>query len=80
MAAALAWRDDIAAHWDDDGQVKWLEGAGGVLVRGHGPAWWASGASTSSSPDGSVRELEATRAVVFATGSSAKMPPIDGLR
>ena len=36
VAAVLARRDDIAAHWDDEGQVQWLEGAGGVLVRGRG--------------------------------------------
>ncbi len=78
VAAALAWRDDIAGHWDDDGQVKWLEGAGGVLVRGRGRVVGERRVDVEL-PDGSVRELEATRAVVLATGSSAKMPPIDGL-
>ncbi len=79
VAAALAWRDDIAGHWDDDGQVKWLEGAGGVLVRGRGRVVGERRIDVEL-PDGSVRELEATRAVVLATGSSAKVPPIDGLR
>src|SRR5438132_1604928 len=34
--AALARRDSLTGHWDDAGQVRWLEGAGGTLVRGHG--------------------------------------------
>src|ERR671912_2486626 len=34
--AALARRDEIVGNWHDDGQVAWLEGAGGALVRGHG--------------------------------------------
>src|SRR3954453_7539780 len=31
VPAVLGWRDDITAHWDDEAQVRWLEGAGGVL-------------------------------------------------
>ncbi|HET8957498.1 MAG TPA: FAD-dependent oxidoreductase, partial [Microcella sp.] len=34
-AAVLAHRDDIAAHWDDSGQVRWLDKAGIELARGH---------------------------------------------
>ena len=34
----------------------------------------------STLSDGTVRELEARLAVVLATGSSAVIPPIDGLR
>ncbi len=79
MAAALGWRDDIVWHWDDEGQVEWLEGAGGMLVRGHGRLVGERRVDVEL-PDGSVRELEATRAVVLATGSSAVIPPIDGLR
>jgi dihydrolipoamide dehydrogenase len=77
--AALAWRDDIAAHWDDEAQVRWLDGAGGVLVRGHGRLVGERRVDVEL-PDGTVRELEATKAVVLATGSSAVVPPIDGLR
>jgi pyruvate/2-oxoglutarate dehydrogenase complex dihydrolipoamide dehydrogenase (E3) component len=78
VAAALAWRDDIAGHWDDEGQVKWLEGAGGVLVRGRGRLVGARRVDVALA-DGSVRALEATKAVVLATGSSAVVPPIEGL-
>jgi dihydrolipoamide dehydrogenase len=79
--AALAWRDEIAGHWRDDGQVQWLEGAGGVLVRGHGRVVGERRVDVElPGSDGGVRELEATKAVVLATGSSAVIPPIDGLR
>jgi dihydrolipoamide dehydrogenase len=75
----LAWRDDVASHWKDDSQVEWLEGAGGVLVRGHGRVVGERRVDVEL-PDGGVRELEAIRAVVLATGSVAVVPPIDGLR
>lgn len=78
VGAALAWRDDLAGHWDDDGQVKWLEGAGGVLVRGHGRVVGERRVDVALA-DGSVRALEATKAIVLATGSSSVVPPIDGL-
>src|SRR4051812_41912395 len=78
--AAFARRDDIAAHWHDDDQAKWLAGAGGVLVRGRGRLVGERRVDVEL-PDGAgVRELEATRAVVLATGSSAVEPPIEGLR
>jgi pyruvate/2-oxoglutarate dehydrogenase complex dihydrolipoamide dehydrogenase (E3) component len=77
--AVLARRDDVVAHWRDDAQVEWLEGANGVLVRGRGRLVGEQRVDVEL-PDGSVRELEATRAVVVATGSSAVVPPIDGLR
>ena len=76
--AVLARRDDIAADWDDDGQVQWLEGAGGILVRGRGRLVGERG---STSPRrGGVRGLEARKAVVLATGSGPVIPPVDGLR
>ena len=34
VAAVLARRDAMTSHWDDDGQVRWLDGAGIALVRG----------------------------------------------
>src|ERR1700730_12555840 len=36
VAAVLARRDELTSHWHDDTQVKWLQDAGGVLVRGRG--------------------------------------------
>src|SRR5213078_1649111 len=35
VEAALRRRDDIVGNWSDEGQVKWLERAGGTLIRGH---------------------------------------------
>jgi pyruvate/2-oxoglutarate dehydrogenase complex dihydrolipoamide dehydrogenase (E3) component len=80
VAAVLARRDDLTSHWHDDSQVKWLEGAGGVLVRGRGRLVGERRVDVEL-PDGAgTRRLEARKAVVLATGSAAAMPPIDGLR
>src|SRR5438132_4582464 len=79
VQAALEWRDELASHWHDDSQVQWLEGAGGVLVRGRGRLAGPRQVDVEL-PDGTgVRRLEARSAVVLATGSSAVIPPIDGL-
>jgi pyruvate/2-oxoglutarate dehydrogenase complex dihydrolipoamide dehydrogenase (E3) component len=86
VGAVLEWRDDIVSHWHDDSQVQWLEGAGGELVRGRGRLVGPRRVDVEvpgSVPErrvGSVRRLEARKAVVLATGSSAAMPPIDGLQ
>ncbi len=78
VAATLARRDYFTSHWKDDGQVKWLDGAGISLYRGRGRL---SGARqvTVEGPDGSSTTLTARQAVVAATGSVATIPPIDGL-
>lgn len=78
VAAALARRDQIAGSWDDAGQVRWLEGAGGTLVRGHGRLAGERIVDVEQT-DGSTRRLVARRAVVLATGSVAAIPPIEGL-
>ena len=73
VAAALARRDEVIHDRDDSSQVPWLEDKGISLFRGDGRL------------DGERRimvgddVLAARRAVVLATGSSAAMPPIDGL-
>jgi pyruvate/2-oxoglutarate dehydrogenase complex dihydrolipoamide dehydrogenase (E3) component len=76
--AVLARRDHLAAEWDDAGQVQWLQDAGGVLVRGRGRLAGARRVDVETA-DGSIRQLEATMAVVVATGSSPAIPPIGGL-
>jgi len=74
VAAVLRWRDDVIGHLDDTGQVPWLEERGVTLVRGRGRL------------DGERRvvvggeELIATMAVIVATGSTALIPDIEGLR
>ncbi|MGN6600168.1 MAG: dihydrolipoyl dehydrogenase family protein [Actinomycetes bacterium] len=70
----LARRDYWDAGLVDAGQVSWLDSAGLTLVRGHGQL------------DGPRRvrvgdlRLLARVAVVLATGTTASLPPIPGLR
>jgi len=71
--AALARRDEVIHDLDDSSQLPWLEERGIELFRGPGRL------------DGERRVavgddvLTARRAVVVATGSSAAMPPVEGL-
>ncbi|MEO3772121.1 NAD(P)/FAD-dependent oxidoreductase [Micromonospora sp. B9E7] len=78
-AAVLGRRDSFASHWQDDGQVSWLESAGIALHRGQG---WISSARVVelTGVDGVTTTLTARHAVVVATGSSALLPDIPGLR
>ncbi|HEY6780464.1 MAG TPA: NAD(P)/FAD-dependent oxidoreductase [Thermoleophilaceae bacterium] len=72
--AVFARRDEVIHDLDDSPQLSWLEDRGIVLIRARGRL------------DGERRViadddvLTARRAVVIATGSSALVPPIDGLR
>jgi pyruvate/2-oxoglutarate dehydrogenase complex dihydrolipoamide dehydrogenase (E3) component len=72
--AVLARRDEVIHDLEDDAQLPWIEDKGIELVRGEGRL------------DGERRVrvgddvLVAERAIVVATGSSAAIPPIDGLR
>jgi dihydrolipoamide dehydrogenase len=75
----LARRSWFTGDGDDAGQVKWVEGAGIALVRGTGRL---DGEKTVvvSGADGTETRLTARHAVAVCTGSSAAIPPIDGLR
>ncbi|HWA67841.1 MAG TPA: NAD(P)/FAD-dependent oxidoreductase [Mycobacteriales bacterium] len=75
----LARRDEFTSHHDDSGQVKWAEGAGITVVRGHGRLAGVRRVAVTG-PDGTVRDLTARHAVVLATGTAAAVPPIPGLR
>jgi len=79
VAAALARRDYMTSNWTDDGQLPWLQSKSIQLVRGTGRI---SGERTVDvdTPEGGTRRLRARQAVVLATGTSAAIPPIDGLR
>jgi len=79
VAAALAHRDYMTSNWTDDGQLPWLQSKSIQLVRGTGRI---SGERTVDvdTPEGGTRRLRARQAVVLATGTSAAIPPIDGLR
>src|SRR5215207_1455822 len=79
VAATLARRDSFTSHWDDAGQVQWVDGAGIALLRGTGRL---DGERTVvvTGEDGTETRLTARHAVAVCTGSSAAVPPIDGLR
>ena len=78
VEAVLARRDAITHHRDDESQVAWAEGAGIRVVRGHGRLD-GERRVTVQAADGSTSTLVARHAVVLATGSSAAIPPIEGL-
>ncbi len=80
VQAVLDWRDDITSHWDDESQARWVENVGGVVVRGRGRLVGERRVDVELPGGAGVRRLEAAKAVVIATGSSAVVPPIDGLR
>ena len=77
-AKVFARRDRFTSNWQDDGQVKWLDGAGIALVRGHARLTGERRVAVTAA-DGSVTHLTATHAVVVSTGSSALMPNVSGL-
>lgn len=76
--AALSSRDAFVSDWDDQAQVDWVENTGTTLVRGHARLA-GERRVTVEAADGTTTELTARRAVVLATGTSAQIPPIDGL-
>ncbi|HET9380796.1 MAG TPA: NAD(P)/FAD-dependent oxidoreductase [Streptomyces sp.] len=76
--AVLAHRDAYTSHWRDDGQVRWLDGTGADLYRGHGRLAGPRRV-TVTGPDGVRRTLIARHAVAVCTGSRAALPPLPGL-
>ena len=78
VAAVLARRDRFVSGFDDAGQASWLEGAGIALVRGRGRL--AGERSVQVELDGATTTLHARHAVVIATGTTATVPPVPGLR
>lgn len=77
-AAVLARRDEFAAHWKDDGQVRWAEGAGITVLRGIGRLAGQRTVAVTAS-DGTETTLTARHAVVVCTGSVPTSPSIPGL-
>ncbi|REJ08079.1 NAD(P)/FAD-dependent oxidoreductase [Microbacterium bovistercoris] len=76
VAVVFAGRDEVTSHWHDDGQVRWLEGAGIDLIRGHGRFIGPKQVEVAAA--GVV--LTARHAVAVVTGSRAAIPDIPGLR
>jgi pyruvate/2-oxoglutarate dehydrogenase complex dihydrolipoamide dehydrogenase (E3) component len=73
VQAVLDRRDEIIHDLDDSVQLPWLEDRDIALFRGEGVL---AGERRVVVGD---EELEATRAVILATGSLPAMPPIEGL-
>src|SRR4051794_16977207 len=73
VQAVLDRRDEIIHDLDDSVQLPWLDDRDVTLIRGVGVL----------AGEGRIRvgdeEIEATRAVILATGSLPAMPPIEGL-
>ena len=73
VQATLDRRDEVIHDLDDSAQVPWLEERGIALHRGHGVLVGERRVEVG----GEVHE--ATKAVILATGSLTKIPPIEGL-
>lgn len=78
VAAVFKRRNGFTHDWDDESQVKWVDGAGISLVRGFGRLTGVKEV-TVTAEDGSTRVLKANHAVVVSTGSDPLMPDIPGL-
>jgi len=74
VAEVLRRRDEIIHDLDDSSQLPWLEKNDVTLIRGE--------ATVTGEREVTVGDevLEARKAVILASGSSAAMPPIDGLK
>jgi dihydrolipoamide dehydrogenase len=69
----LARRDEVIHDRDDSGQEPWLEERGIKLFRGRGALDGERTVVTGGD------RLRATKAVVIATGTTAAVPPVEGL-
>ncbi|QIX50613.1 NAD(P)/FAD-dependent oxidoreductase [Rhodococcus sp. DMU1] len=77
VADVLARRDAFTSGRDDAAQVEWARGAGIDVVRGHGRL---SGPCEVTVDGPQPRRLRARHAVVVATGTTAAVPDLPGLR
>jgi pyruvate/2-oxoglutarate dehydrogenase complex dihydrolipoamide dehydrogenase (E3) component len=75
----LARRDRFTHNHDDSGQVEWATDAGIDVVRGRGRLAGHKLVEVTGH-DRAARVLHARHAVVIATGSTASIPPVEGLR
>ena len=76
--AVLARRDSFTHDLDDTSQVEWATGADIDVVRGRGRL--VGPRTVEVSTGGRTRTLRARHAVVLATGSTASLPDVPGLR
>ncbi|MDO9456385.1 NAD(P)/FAD-dependent oxidoreductase [Nocardioides sp.] len=71
--------EEATAGWDDTVAVRRLEDAGAEVVHGVARLAGAGGRVDVELPDGSTREVTATRGVVLNPGTRPAAPPIEGL-
>ena len=76
----LARRNYWTSDWDDAGAKTWLDKEGIDLVRGHGRLAGERRVEVEVAGQSEPVVLLARHAVVIATGTSAAVPPIEGLR
>ena len=76
----LARRNYWTSDWDDTGAKTWLDSEGIDLVRGHGRLAGERRVEVEVAGQREPVVLLARHAVVVATGTSAAVPPIEGLR
>ena len=76
--AVLARRTWFTGDWDDTAAAGWLDSVGIDLIRGRGRLTGERSVAVVAA-DGSTRTLTATHAVAICTGTTATVPPIDGL-
>jgi pyruvate/2-oxoglutarate dehydrogenase complex dihydrolipoamide dehydrogenase (E3) component len=77
-SAVLAHRDYYTSHWNDDGQVQWLDSIGADLYRGHGRLTGPR-TVTVTGADGERHVLTARHAVAVCTGSRVVLPDLPRL-
>src|SRR5829696_488910 len=75
---ALARRDEMVGGWSDDGALPWLRERDIEIVRGSGRLD-GERVVVVDGGNGGERRLTARRAVVLATGTTAVLPPVEGL-
>lgn len=78
-AQVLARRDVFTSHWDDHGQVEWLDSAGLGLLRGSARFTGEKELLVENEEDGTSTRVIARHAVIVATGSEPVIPDIPGL-
>jgi dihydrolipoamide dehydrogenase len=76
--AVLRRRDAFTSHWNDEGQVRWLETTHIDLARGRGRLAGEKVVSVTPA-SGAPFTLSARHAVAICTGSKPSIPPIPGL-
>jgi pyruvate/2-oxoglutarate dehydrogenase complex dihydrolipoamide dehydrogenase (E3) component len=79
VKAALGQRDYMTSSWSDRTQTPWLDSEGIELFRGHGRLAGERTVEIEMADGSGSRRLTARKAVVLAIGSTALMPPIEGL-